>query len=392
MNRTFKKLSRCNSTSTIAGTTKYNTPCTSYRNDYVKPGFSNMSKYQLAQPTQIGLYRRPITQEQKMLCPECYNKNLINDHELKSSYMKNKPDLATSTTFEDNLRYANQKRIQDRINKRESMAKNAYSSISKYKNNKKEKLQLECENDNFFGTSKDYNRERAKKRQLQTEIFIKQNRSQFTQNENPEVLRYYEKCVGKGNEGIIKPSSKNYIDKENYYNDVKDQMEQNQRLKSQRMKKEKEEENALMQSQIEKQNQLYKQQYLKNMNAQRKMCEANQKMMNEKYEKEKLERMKKIKEEDEILQKAAKDNEQQKKEMQRKKEEFHKVCNDNLQRFLSDQEKKKRELTMEKEQDRQYKGFCPHGCDMMTCDLCHRLYPRRVMTPFIVRKRNNMKY
>ena len=178
--------------------------------------------------------------------------------------MKNKPDLATSTTFEDNLRYANQKRIQDRINKRESMAKNAYSSISKYKNNKKEKLQLECENDNFFGTSKDYNRERAKKRQLQTEIFIKQNRSQFTQNENPEVLRYYEKCVGKGNEGIIKPSSKSYIDKENYYNDVKDQMEQNQ---------------------------LYQQQYLKNMNAQRKMCEANQKMMNEKYENEKLERM-----------------------------------------------------------------------------------------------------
>ena len=102
MNRTFKKLSRCNSTSTIAGTTKYNTPSTSYRNDYVKPGFSNMSKYQLAQPTQIGLYRRPITQEQKMLCPECYNKNLINDHEIKNSYMKNKPDLATSTTYEDN--------------------------------------------------------------------------------------------------------------------------------------------------------------------------------------------------------------------------------------------------------------------------------------------------
>ena len=66
MNRTFKKLSRCNSTSTIAGTTKYNTPSTSYRKDYGKPGFSNMSKYQLAQPTQIGLYRRPITQEQKM--------------------------------------------------------------------------------------------------------------------------------------------------------------------------------------------------------------------------------------------------------------------------------------------------------------------------------------
>lgn len=395
MNRTFKKLSRCNSTSTIEGTTKYNTKETSYRKDYVKPGFSNFNKYQISTAcpvysTRVGLYRRPMNQEQKMLCPECYNRNLINDHELKNKLNNcTRSQLQSSTTIDDNLREISQKIIQDKIRNRERLTKNVSNSMTKFKNNKIELLQIECENDNFFANTRDYNRERAKKKQVQTEMFVKKNMDQFFKKERPEITEYYDKCVGKGNENIIKSSSTNkYIDKDNYYQDVKYQMELDKKLKNQRKKLEIEQDKRIINGQIEKQNRQYQQRYLRSLNDYKKMGEENQKMINEKHEKEKQQRLQKIKEEDQILKNAELANKALLKEKERKREEMNKICNDNLKKYLIEQENKKKQDILDKEQDRKYKGFCPHGCDMMTCDMCKKVYPRRVMTPFIVRKRN----
>lgn len=415
MNRTFKKLSRCRSdgmndathlNNITHNTSRYNnkyqsrneftnnnnphththnlkTQSSVYQNDFTFPKFSNFSKFQL---------NNPITHNSKMLCTDCFNKNLIIDHELTNKYIKHNSsmDYPHNTTLLDNMRDTNQKLIQDRINTRETQAINTYKALNQNKNNKKELLQNGNENENFFRNNKDYNKERAKQREIVNENFVKNNKDKF-KDSHSKVSQYYDKYVGKGNKSILPQEASRYISKEEYYAQVKQQMEMKRKQKEKELQKEKVE-NDLYRIENDKQNKKYQQQYLDRLKYQYQILNDNKRLIEEKAMKNKKEKIRKLKEEDELLKKDQAEKAQLLYEEEKRRELCNEITNNNLNRFLHEKEQKRIELENEKQMDKCFKGLCLHGCSMGKCDNCCRSVPKRSLTPFIEKKGRGLHY
>ena len=299
-------------------------------------------------------------------------------------------DYPHNTTLLDNMRETNQKLIQDRINTRETQAINTYNALRQNKNNKKELLQNENENENFFRNNKDYTKERAKQREIVNENFVNNNKEKF-KNSHSKVNHYYDKYVGKGNKSILPQKTSCYMSKEEYYEQVKLQMEMKRQQKEKELQKEKAE-NDLYKIENDKQNRKYQQQYLDRLKYQYQILNDNKRLIEEKAMKKKKDQIRKLKEEDELLKKDQEEKAQLLYEEEKRRELCNKITNNNLNRFLHEKEQKRIELENEKQMDKHFKGLCLHNCSMGQCDMCCRSVPKRSLTPFIEKKGRGLHY
>lgn len=382
--RTFKKLSRCRSTSSMDNV-NYNNRSTYHRDYTDKAEFT----FNAAQ-NEPGVYKRQpnFAPEKKMLCPDCLNKTIS----------QNKKDAPTEkeqagTSLNDPYSMVYQKKVIDKVKAREQLSKQASTSLPKYKDDKIEKLQNENENDNFYANAKDHRLERANRRYKNNQDLINSHLDQFKPKENEQLKKYYDNYVGKGNENIIKTSPNIPCKNEKFIDECKKQLQDHLQFKQEREKKEKEEDEKIMKLMMKQYQDELKKQNERDQRNMKAVNDANKRMIDEHNRQREMDKLNKQKEADELAKLGNKRIEEEKLNDQKKREEMNRVCNDNLKKFLKDKEEREKNKEQEKINDRKYKGLlCPHGCDMAQCDMCRGMFPKRMLTPVIFRRKKNLKY
>ena len=85
-----------------------------------------------------------------------------------------------------------------------------------------------------------------------------------------------------------------------------------------------------------------------------------------------------------------KENEKQiQKENEKSRIKRQKYLDLNKENYNSYKLRKQRELReREIENNKKYPGLCIHGCKMGKCDICKKIYPERILTQVVYKKRN----
>lgn len=328
----------------------------------------------------------------KLYCPDCYNKN-VTRYALPTQPNetdKNKYVINDAINFHDNHKKENEEQIRTRIADRELKANEAFLSIDKFKNINKEMLQHENESNANFFKATDYNLERAKNRSKKFESLINKHIAVFKPQENTNLNKYYEKCIGTGNSScLIKSSSCPSLTKVQYHNSLKNQIAQKEKMKYEDKMIENIKDRENLNHLLNENSQILKAKMDHQSNMKQQLALQNEMIISQKMKKKNDDKADVLRKENEELNNVQKKISAYKLELCKKKNLMNNICNYNRKMFLKEQENNK-----DKKDDLKYKNngyikdlLCEHGCQMVTCAECKKSFPKRVMTPIVSRKK-----
>ena len=334
---------------------------TSYNISYSKPEYFTYSnrRNNNQEMQQKRKYENKINQNQdnnsnysnsdsvyskKLICPDCFNRNIINDDKIKSNYQ----DKFIPRSFVDNLTRDDEKVIQDKIKQRENLTKEAGKNLNNIRDYDINKLQNENQNGDFYGTNLEHLRLRAQKKNI-----IKEKIPQISKDEYNQMMI--------------------------------DQIEQNKRLRQKREYDEKMEDERLIRNQIDNDNRKIQEENLKKKENWDYYQDENLKLLKSKNLRNQAEDRERKYEENKIMKENEREMEKDYENAQKKRQE---IIDLNRENYFNSKLKKQNELReREIESHRNYPGLCTHGCDMEKCDICKRLYPKQVLTKVVYNKK-----
>lgn len=349
--------------------------------------------------TNISLRKRPLNYKD-LICPNCINTEIIDDNACRKKALSNGKNKECFHFFEDKNKCLSQKIINEKIASRAKTSQITYDKLNMFRSGtQKEKLQLDFENslkNDFFSTNKDYSRDRALSKQLKTENNII-NKNKFTiQNDNPRLVRYYERCVGDGNTNIFTNKATPRLIWSNYYKDLQQQINDKKEEQKEKKLKEAQEENKIIQEQNEKYKEMYRTQYIAKRKLQKDFQEVNEKLVEDKKQKQKDDKFKQIKLEKEFIQNEQQINRNLDNKNKKRKEELNNVCKENLK--ISLENRKRRQEFKNEENNKIYNGFHLHENKLGRCGKCNKAVPPNVLakSPFhnrvTLNQNKNLKY
>lgn len=334
---------------------------------------------------------KPVT---KLYCPDCYNKKATRNTlptQPNEPYQR-RYIIKDEFNFQDNHKRENEAQIKLRIADREVKANEAFRSIDKFKNVDKEMLQHENEREANFFKATDHNRERAKNKSIKLESLINDHIDVFMPQENKNLNQYYEKCIGAGNNSsLIKSSSCPSLTKTQYGNSLKNQIALQERMKLQEKRMEKDSDRKNLNNLLNENAKVLKAKRDFESNMKQELAQQNEMIISLKMKKKKENKEDDLRKENEMLNNAQRNMNAYKLELSRKKNIMNNIWNYNRKMFLQEKEK----FNKDRRDDIKYRNngyikdlLCEHGCQMVTCAECKKSFPKRVMTPIIIRKHN----
>ena len=320
----------------------------------------------------------------QLLCPDCFNRHLSNEKEVSKQNI-NYLDRNIPKSFVDNLYKEDEKFIKDRIKEREFKTNRASKYLKNIRDYNINKLQNENQNANFFDTNREYGIFRAKKRDYLNNNYV-MNMKNYLNLDNPKVNDYYKKYVNNNKEEDLIKERPLSMSKEDYNQMMINQIKQNKKLKDQREYSEKLEDERIVKNQM-----FLDKKKTDEENRKRKAeidyyQDENLKLLYSKKLRDQAEDNDRKYEENKII----KENEKQiQKENEKSRIKRQKYLDINKENYKNYKLKKERELReKEIESNKKYPGLCIHGSKMGKCDICNRIYPERILTQVLYKKRN----
>ena len=372
---------------------------TSYNISYSKPEYFTYSnrRNNNQEMQQKRKYENKINQNQdnnsnysnsdsvyskKLICPDCFNRNIINDDKIKSNYQ----DKFIPRSFVDNLTRDDEKVIQDKIKQRENLTKEAGKYLNNIRDYNINKLQNENQNGDFYGTNLEHLRLRAQKKNIIKDNNLRNHMLDYSNFENPRVSDYYRKYVNNNdNDNVLIKEKIPQISKDEYNQMMIDQIEQNKRLRQKREYDEKMEDERLLRNQIDDDNRKIYEENLRKKENWNYYQDENLKLLKSKNLRNQAEDRERKYEENKIMKENEREMEKDYENAQKKRQE---IIDLNRENYFNSKLKKQNELReREIESHRNYPGLCTHGCDMEKCDICKRLYPKQVLTKVVYNKK-----
>lgn len=390
--RTFKKLRASSNRDEISKLSKNLNPShCNYQSDACSCASGCLSGNRSVYSNSIYTGSSVSSKVTKLVCPDCVNRETAERKRAERNEKAKADKEKVPGCFGNN--YKDEEIIRNKIRNREELTKRAADDVKNYQDRKrnKEVLQNNNEKESFFDNAKDYNKLRAENKAKDLDKILSRNFSNY--NNTPyqqQVQNYYNKCVGSGNESIIKPRGNKY-DKQEYYNDALQQIDNIQKLRNKRNLKEKDEDQKIIKENIDKFDKEYNDNMAKHKMDQRNMDDTNRRLIKLKEQREREQKQKDLEEEKDILDNIKKRNQQEREKNNKLKQERNQIYQENYQNFLRNKNDKKEKEEMDKDNDRQLEGMCFHGSEMGTCEVCHKEVPARALTSLRVPKHKNNK-
>lgn len=357
----------------------------------------NSNSVDISKPSyERGKIVRPQIREGEMkettqlICPSCLNKSVSKDfnRNLKS---KAAMVMKEDTSIKDFFKQANEDLIRVRIANREQRTYDASQSLAIFKDATKAKFQQlnESQNQSGFFNTTDHTLERAKRKNSQLEKLIKNHLDKFTPKEKMEMKKYYEKYVNQTMSSISLNKSMSCPPsvKKNYSNALQSQIDQRKQLNDAK-REEKTKDRLTMESSMNQSGKQLKCKRAINKDKEKQCVEQNDRII--------VMKNKKLNEQKEMNSKMDQEhlNNNQRlmsdfnKQLINKRDQLNNILvynmkMDNIRHQKSEEEKKNDLLYKNKGYLREL--LCQHGCEVYKCAICLRLYPRRVLTPVVVR-------
>ena len=212
------------------------------------------------------------------------------------------------------------------------------------------------------------------------------NMKNYLNLDNPKVNDYYKKYVNNNKEEDLIKERPLSMSKEDYNQMMINQIKQNKKLKDQREYSEKLEDERIVKNQM-----FLDKKKTDEENRKRKAeidyyQDENLKLLYSKKLRDQAEDNDRKYEENKII----KENEKQiQKENEKSRIKRQKYLDINKENYKNYKLKKERELReKEIESNKKYPGLCIHGSKMGKCDICNRIYPERILTQVLYKKRN----
>ena len=320
----------------------------------------------------------------QLLCPDCFNKNISNKKEVSKQNI-NYHDRNIPKSFVDNLHKEDEKFIKDRIKQREFLTDRAGKYLKNIRDYNINQLQNKNQNANFFDMNREHGILRAKKRDYLNNYYV-MNMKNYINLDNPKVNDYYKKYVNNNKEeGLIRERPLS-MSKSEYNEMMINQIKQNKKLKEQRVFSEKLEDERIIRNQMNLDKRKTEEENKKRKAEIEHYQDENLKLLYSKKLRDQADDNDRKYEENKIL----KENEKQiQKETERSRIKRQKYLDLNKENYNSYKLRKQRELReREIENNKKYPGLCIHGGKMGKCDFCKRIYPERILTQVVNKKRN----
>ncbi len=320
----------------------------------------------------------------QLLCPDCYNRNISNKKEVSKQNI-NYHDRNIPKSFVDNLHKEDEKFIKDRIKQREFLTDRAGKYLKNIRDYNINQLQNKNQNANFFDMNREHGILRAKKRDYLNNYYV-MNMKNYINLDNPKVNDYYKKYVNNNKEeGLIRERPLS-MSKSEYNEMMINQIKQNKKLKEQRVFSEKLEDERIIRNQMNLDKRKTEEENKKRKAEIEHYQDENLKLLYSKKLRDKADDNDRKYEENKIM----KENEKQiQKENEKSRIKRQKYLDLNKENYNSYKLRKQRELReREIENNKKYPGLCIHGCKMGKCDICKKIYPERILTQVVYKKRN----
>ena len=321
----------------------------------------------------------------KLVCPDCYNKNFSQDRKDSYSNIINN-DRYVGKSFVDNLNKQDEKLIKDRIKQREHLSIRAGEYIKNMRDYNINRLQTENENANFFDKNKEYGILRAQKRDYLNNNYVIDNINKYSSLENPKVKDYYKKYVtNKKEEQLIKERPLS-MSREEYKKMMLNQMEQSKKLKNERAYNERKENERIITYQMNNDKRKIEEENEKRRQEINYYQDENLKLLYSKKLRDKAEENDRKYEENKIIRENKREIEKENENARKRRQDYVNLNEENYRNYKL--KKQNEERLKELEKNRNYPDLCIHGCKMGKCDICNKMFPERVLTRVLYKKRS----
>ena len=321
----------------------------------------------------------------KLVCPDCYNKTF--SEEKKGNYNNtiiNERNAGKS--FVDNLYKQDEKLIKDRIKQRENLSNKVGEYIKNMRDYNINRLQTENENGNFFDKNREYGILRAQKRDYLNNNYVMGNINKYSNLENPKVRDYYKKYVKNNKEEQLIKERPLSMTKEEYNEMMLNQIEESKKLRNQRDNNERMENERIIRNQMNKDKRKSEEENKKRRQEINYYQDENLKLLYSKKLREQAEDNDRKYEENKIIRENKKEIEKENENARKRRQEYLDLNEENYRNYKL--KKQNEERLKELEKNRYYPGLCTHGCRMGKCDICNKMFPEKVLTKVIYKKRS----
>ena len=248
------------------------------------------------------------------------------------------------------------------------------------------RLQTENENGNFFDKNREYGILRAKKRDYLNNNYVMGNINKYSNLENPKVRDYYKKYVKNNKEEQLIKERPLSMTKEEYNEMMLNQIEESKKLRNQRDNNERMENERIIRNQMNKDKRKSEEENKKRRQEINYYQDENLKLLYSKKLREQAEDNDRKYEENKIIRENKKEIEKENENARKRRQEYLDLNEENYRNYKL--KKQNEERLKELEKNRYYPGLCTHGCRMGKCDICNKMFPEKVLTKVIYKKRS----